>query len=313
MRLLIPAFAQGLEGKKDMPKTKTTTEASTGRKQYSQLGETWHRLRKNRAAVLGLIIIIAVLLIAAFANVLVDYHDVVTPNILEKLQTPSAKHPLGTDELGRDILSRIIYGSRMSLLIGIMGVICSLGIGIVLGALAAFYGGILETIIMRICDIFEGLPSFLMAIVITSVFGTSIFTLMMAITLGAFSACVRIMRGAVLTVKEQEYIEAARALGANNWQIIYYHIMPNCIATIIVQATIRIGTGITTASALSFLGLGVQPPEPEWGAMLSSGRAFVMEAPHLTLFPGLAIMITILAFNMLGDGLRDALDPRLKQ
>ena len=296
-----------------MPKTIAATEVATGRKQYSQLGETWHRLRKNRAAVLGLIIIIAVVLIAIFANVLVDYQDVVTPNILEKLQTPSAKHLLGTDELGRDILARIIYGSRMSLLIGAMGVICSLGLGIVLGALAAFYGGILETIIMRICDIFEGLPSFLMAIVITSVFGTSIFTLMMAITLGAFSACVRIMRGAVLTVKEQEYIEAARALGANNWQTIYYHIMPNCVATIIVQATIRIGTGITTASALSFLGLGVQPPEPEWGAMLSSGRAFVMEAPHLTLFPGLAIMITILAFNMLGDGLRDALDPRLKQ
>ena len=296
-----------------MRKTVPIAQTPSGRKHYSQLGETWHRLRKNRAAVLGLIIITIVILIAVFADIIVDYTEVVTPNVLEKLQPPSASHLLGTDELGRDILARIIYGSRMSLLIGAMGVICSLGIGIVLGALAAFYGGILETIIMRLCDIFEGLPSFLMAIVITSVFGTSVVTLMMAITLGAFSACVRIMRGSVLTVKEQEYIEAAHALGANNWQIIYYHIMPNCVATIIVQATIRIGTGITTASALSFLGLGVQPPEPEWGAMLSSGRQFVMEAPHLTLFPGLAIMITILAFNMLGDGLRDALDPRLKQ
>lgn len=287
--------------------------ATTGRKHHSQLMETWIRLRKNKAAILGLIIIILVLLVAIFADHIVDYQIVVKPEVAQRLQGPSVNHWLGTDELGRDLLSRIIYGSRMSLMIGALGVLVSLGIGIVFGSIAAFYGGVLESIIMRICDIFEGLPSFLMAIVITSVFGTSIFTLMMAIAFGTFSACIRIMRGAVLTVMGQEYIEAAYAMGANDWEIITYHIMPNCVATIIVQATIRIGTGITTASALSFLGLGVQPPEPEWGAMLSSGRQFLMEAPYLTMFPGLAIMITILAFNMLGDGLRDALDPRLKQ
>ncbi|HWQ31170.1 MAG TPA: ABC transporter permease [Negativicutes bacterium] len=286
----------------------------TGRRSFSRFGEIWCRLTKNKAAMAGLFIVIAVILIAIFSNVLVDYDtQVVKTNIKDRLTLPCKEYLLGTDELGRDILSRIIYGSRMSLMIGALGVIFSLTVGIVFGSLAAFYGGTLETVIMRICDVFEGLPSFLLAIVITSAFGTSIFTLMLAITFGSFSSCIRIMRGAVLTVKDQEFIEAAYAMGANNWQIITYHIMPNCVATIIVQATLRIGTGITTASALSFLGLGVQPPDPEWGAMLSSGRQFLLEAPYLTMFPGLALMITILAFNMLGDGLRDALDPRLKQ
>lgn len=288
--------------------------STQGRKHYSLKRQIWNRLCKNKSAMLGLIIIIIIISVAIFADYIVNYEtDVVKPNVAIRLQWPDKGHVFGTDELGRDVFSRIIYGSRMSLLIGVLAVTFALTTGIILGTLAAFYGGRVDTLIMRICDIFEGLPSFLMAVVITAAFGTNIVNLMIAVGFGTFSACTRIIRGNVLTVKDQEYVEAGYAMGANDFQIIMFHIMPNCIATIIVQASLRIGTGITTASALSFLGLGVQPPNPEWGAMLSGGRAYLLDSSYLTLFPGLAIMITVLAFNMLGDGLRDALDPRLKR
>ena len=297
-----------------MLKKEKNAAVSAGRKSYSQFGEIWRRFTKNKAAMASLVVVVVILVVAVSASELVDYKtQVIKPHITERLALLSAEHPLGTDELGRDILARIIYGSRISLSIGVMGVASSLALGIILGALAAFYGRTMEAVIMRICDVFEGLPSFLMGVVITAAFGASMFSLIAAITFGSFSGCTRIMRGVVLTVKDQEFIEAARAMGANNRQIITYHIMPNCTAMIIVQATLRIGTAITTASALSFLGLGVQPPDPEWGAMLSSGRQFLLEAPQLTIIPGLVLMITIMAFNILGDGLRDALDPRLKQ
>ena len=285
-----------------------------GRKHFSLRGQIWIRLCKNKSAILGLIIIITIFFMAFIADHIVNYEeDVIQPNVSIRLQWPNSEHVLGTDELGRDVLSRIIYGSRMSLMIGVLAVVFSLTTGVILGTLAAFYGGTIDTVIMRICDIFEGLPSFLMAVVITAAFGTNIVNLMIAVGLGTFSACTRIIRGNVLMVKDQDYVEAGYAMGANDFQIIMFHIMPNCVATIIVQASLRVGSGITTASALSFLGLGVQPPNPEWGAMLSGGRAYLLDSSYLTLFPGLAIMITILAFNMLGDGLRDALDPRLKR
>jgi len=295
-----------------MRKKKQQAE-TTGRKSISKTQDVINRIFKNRNSVIGMGISLVVIFVALFANFLVDYEtEVIAIDVLNRLQLPSSEHFLGTDELGRDILARLIYAARMSLLIGVLSVCFALSIGIVLGSAAGFFGGMVETVIMRICDVFEGIPSFLMAMTITAAFGTSLFNLMLAIAIGTFAGQTRIIRGAVLQVKGQEYIEAARALGANNWQIIFYHIIPNCIAVIIVQFSIRVASGILSASSLSFLGLGVQPPDPEWGAMLSGGRTYMLDNPTLTLLPGLCIMIVILALNMLGDGLRDSLDPRLK-
>ncbi len=297
--------------KKNKKGVSTTTN---GRKNISKKRDIWNRFKRNRNALIGMAITIIFVFIAVFAPLLVDYdEEVIKVDVPNRLQLPGGDHPLGTDEAGRDILARLIYASRMSLAIGVMAVTCSIAAGIVLGSIAGYYGGKIETVIMRICDIFDGVPSFLLALTITAAFGASVFTLMLAIAIGGFAGQSRIIRGAVLTVKGQEYVEAAKALGAKNWQIILHHIIPNCIAVIIVQFSVKIAEGILTASALSFLGLGVLPPDPEWGAMLAGGRAYLLDNPYLTLFPGLCIMIVILAFNMLGDGLRDSLDPRLKR
>ena len=297
--------------KKNKKGVSTTTN---GRKNISKKRDIWNRFKRNRNALIGMAITIIFVFIAVFAPLLVDYdEEVIKVDVPNRLQLPGGEHPLGTDEAGRDILARLIYASRMSLAIGVMAVTCSIAAGIVLGSIAGYYGGKIETVIMRICDIFDGVPSFLLALTITAAFGASVFTLMLAIAIGGFAGQSRIIRGAVLTVKGQEYVEAAKALGAKNWQIILHHIIPNCIAVIIVQFSVKIAEGLLTASALSFLGLGVLPPDPEWGAMLAGGRAYLLDNPYLTLFPGLCIMIVILAFNMLGDGLRDSLDPRLKR
>lgn len=293
---------------------KGVSTVTNGRKNISKKRDIWNRFKRNRNALIGMAITIIFVFIAVFAPLLVDYdEEVIKVDVPNRLQLPGGDHPLGTDEAGRDILARLIYASRMSLAIGVMAVTCSIAAGIVLGSIAGYYGGKIETVIMRICDIFDGVPSFLLALTITAAFGASVFTLMLAIAIGGFAGQSRIIRGAVLTVKGQEYVEAAKALGAKNWQIILHHIIPNCIAVIIVQFSVKIAEGILTASALSFLGLGVLPPDPEWGAMLAGGRAYLLDNPYLTLFPGLCIMIVILAFNMLGDGLRDSLDPRLKR
>lgn len=293
---------------------KKKNNISTGRKNISKSRDIWNRFKRNKNAFIGMIITLIFVFIAVFAPLLVDYEeDVIKIDVPNRLQLPSSEHPLGTDEAGRDILARLIYASRMSLAIGVMAVSCSIGAGIILGSIAGYFGGKVETVIMRICDVFDGVPSFLLALTITAAFGASVVTLMLAIGIGGFAGQARIVRGAVLTVKGQEYVEAAKAMGARNWQIILYHILPNCMAVIIVQFSVKIAEGILTASSLSFLGLGVLPPDPEWGAMLAGGRAYLLDNPYLTLFPGLCIMIVILAFNMLGDGLRDSLDPRLKR
>lgn len=295
-------------------KKKDSNAVSTGRKNISKGRDIWNRFKRNKSALVGMAITIIFVFIAVFAPLLVDYdEEVIKVDVPNRLQLPGGDHPLGTDEAGRDILARLIYASRMSLAIGVMAVTCSIAAGIVLGSIAGYYGGKIETVIMRICDIFDGVPSFLLALTITAAFGASVFTLMLAIAIGGFAGQSRIIRGAVLTVKGQEYVEAAKALGAKNRQIIFYHIIPNCMAVIIVQFSVKIAEGILTASALSFLGLGVLPPDPEWGAMLAGGRAYLLDNPYLTLFPGLCIMVVILAFNMLGDGLRDSLAPRLKR
>ena len=295
-------------------KKKKQEEPVTGRRSISKSRDILNRLLRNRNAVIGLILVLILVFFAVFANVLVDYEqDVIHPDVMQRLQPPSSEHWLGTDELGRDVLARIIYGSRMSLLIGVLSVCFAMGLGILLGSIAGFYGGWTEMIIMRICEVFEGIPNFLLAITITAAFGTSLFNLMLAIGIGTFAGQAKIIRGAVLTIKGNEYIEAGKALGASDWQIIRYHVLPNCVAVMIVQFSLRIASGVLAASSLSFLGLGVQPPDPEWGAMLSGGRDYLLNSSYLTLFPGLCIMLTILAFNMVGDGLRDSLDPRLKR
>ncbi len=282
-------------------------------KKQSQLKEIWFRLKKNKTSVLGLIIILIIISLAIASGFIYDYdEDVINQNISERLQSPSMDHPFGTDELGRDILARIIYGSRTSLSIGFTTVVISLISGGILGAISGFYGGRIDNVIMRIMDIFLAIPGTLFAITIVAALGTSTINLMIALSISGVPRFARIVRSSVMTVRDVEFVEAARAIGANNLRIIIQHVIPNSLAPVIVQTTLQVATIILTIAGLSFLGLGVSAPQPEWGAMLSSARAYMREYSYMTLFPGLAIMITILSLNLLGDGLRDALDPRLK-
>lgn len=293
------------------------TEQKTAPKQKkkrSQAGEVWHQLKKNKGAMLGLFLIIVIFLATVGANVFLDYEEqVIGMNIVERLQGPSLKHWMGTDDMGRDIFLRILYGAKYSLSVGVVAVLIAVVIGVPLGAFAGYFGGILEDIIMRVTDIFAAVPNILMAIVVVSALGQGMGNLMLAVGLCSIPQFVRITRASVLTVRDQEYVEAARAVGRSELQIIFGHVLPNCLSPIIVQTTLRIASAIITAAALSYLGLGVVPPAPEWGAMLSYGRNFIRGYSYMTLFPGLAIMITVLALNLLGDGLRDALDPKLRK
>ena len=281
----------------------------------SRAGEVWHRLKKNKGAMAGLVIIALLALVAIFADFLVDYDtQVIGMTLKDRLQAPSKAHIMGTDDLGRDIFARLIYGSRFSLSVGVVAVAIAVFIGVILGAFAGYYtGGIVEDIIMRFTDIFAAVPNMLMAIVIVAALGANTFNLMFSVGVTSIPQFVRTTRAAVLTVTGQEYIESARAIGESETKIIFKHILPNCLSPIIVRVTLRISSAIISASSLSFLGLGVPAPAPEWGSMLSSGRAYLRGHSYMTLFPGLAIMITVLAFNMVGDGLRDAMDPKLKK
>lgn len=286
-------------------------------KQYTKRGqaaEIWRRLSKNIGAMSGLVIVILLVCIALFSNYFLDYEtDVIGQQITQRLQPPSSEHWLGTDEVGRDVLSRVLYGTRYSLAVGAVAVSISIAFGVTLGAIAGYVGGAVEEVIMRTTDIFSAVPNILMAIVIVSSLGASTINLMIAVGVTSIPEFVRVTRAAVLTVRNHEYVEAARAVGLREWKIIWAHILPNCLSPIIVQATLRVASAIISASSLSFLGLGVPAPAPEWGSMLSSGRKFIRGYGYLTLFPGLAIMITVLALNLLGDGLRDAMDPKLRK
>ena len=283
-------------------------------KKRSMAVEVWQRLVKNKMAMLGLAILVLLALCAIFADVIADYETkVVAQNIANRLKGPSAEHWFGTDEFGRDIFARMVHGSRVSLVVGLISVSVSLVAGGTLGAFAGFYGGRVDNVIMRVMDIFLAVPSILLAITIVAALGTNLVNVMLAIGISGTPGFARIVRAAVMSVKDQEFVEASRAIGASNATIIFREIIPNCLAPIIVQSTLSVASAILSTASLSFIGLGLQPPDPEWGAMLSSGRNFLRDAVHLTLFPGLAIVVTILALNLLGDGLRDALDPRLKQ
>ena len=298
-----------------MSKKKKNQASSTGRKNITKGQDIRRRFMRNRNSVIGLVLTAIFVFVALAAPILVDYDtQVIQQNIPDRLLQPgeNPEHPLGTDEIGRDVMARLIYAAKMSLSIGAMAVVIAIGIGIFIGSVAGYFGGKVDMILMRFMEILDGVPSFLMALTICAALGASVYTLMIAIAVGSIAAQSRMVRSAVLTVKNNEYVEAAKAMGANDMQIIFYHIIPNCVGTIIVQFSVKIAGGILSASSLSFLGLGVQPPDPEWGAMLSGGRTYMLDNPTLTLFPGLCIMIVILALNMLGDGLRDSLDPRLK-
>ncbi|MBQ5869642.1 MAG: ABC transporter permease [Lachnospiraceae bacterium] len=283
-------------------------------KKRSQFEEVWRRLKKNKMAMLGLAIVVFLVLLAVFADVLFDYAEIVIKqNTAIRLQGPSAEHWFGTDEFGRDILARLVHGGRISLVVGVIAVAIALVLGGTLGAISGFFGGKVDMLISRAMDILLAVPSLLLSITIVSALGPSIINLMIAIAVSSVPGYARIVRSSVMTVRDNEFVEAAKAIGANDAQIIASHILPNCLAPIIVQVSLKVASAILSTSGLSFLGLGVKAPTPEWGSMLSGGRAYLRNAPHLTVFPGLCIMLTILSMNLLGDGLRDALDPKLKQ
>ena len=283
-------------------------------KKRSQFEEVWRRLKKNKMAMIGLAIVVFLVLLAVFADFLFDYEQVVIKqNTAIRLQGPSAEHWFGTDEFGRDILARLVHGGRMSLVVGVIAVAIALVLGGTLGAISGFFGGKVDMLISRAMDILLAVPSLLLSITIVSALGPSIINLMIAIAVSSVPGYARIVRSSVMTVRDNEFVEAAKAIGANDAQIIASHILPNCLAPIIVQVSLKVASAILSTSGLSFLGLGVKAPTPEWGSMLSGGRAYLRNAPHLTVFPGLCIMLTILSMNLLGDGLRDALDPKLKQ
>lgn len=283
-------------------------------KSRSQLAETWRRLLKNKGAVIGMIFLLLLILSALLSGVIFDYDtQVIGQDIQNRLQWPSKEHIFGTDELGRDIFIRIIYGARYSLAIGCGSVLIGLVIGVVLGSLAGFYGGLVDQFIMRVNDMLYAIPNIMIAVVVVSLLGTSTFNLLLSLCVTCATSFVRIARASVMTIRGQEYIESAYAMGLPTWKVILIHIIPNCLSPIIVQVTLLIGTTIIAASSLSFLGIGVPSPAPEWGAMLSAGRSQIRNAPYICIIPGLAIMFTVLALNLLGDGLRDALDPKLKK
>ena len=269
------------------------------------------RLRKNRAAFISLFIILFVILVALFADVIAPYpYDKV--DYKARFAGPSSAHLLGTDNLGRDTLSRLIYGARQSLQLGVVSILISLTFGLVIGAIAGYYGGWTDTLVMRALDIYQSIPMLLLCIVLAALMGASLRNAILAIGIAMIPLPARMMRASILTVREQEYIEAARAVNCNNAQIIVKHIIPNAISPLIVSTTMSIGMNILAGAMLSFIGLGAQPPLPEWGALISDARSLMREYGHLALYPGLCIMITVLSFSLLGDGLRDALDPRLR-
>lgn len=279
----------------------------------SQLSLIWHRLRRNRLAMLGLALMSAILLLAVFADVIADYDtEVVGMNMMERLQTPSAKHWFGTDGYGRDVFARIIHGSRLSLSLSILSMLIAVAIGSMIGAISGYFGGRVDDVLMRLMDMLLAIPPMLMSISIVAALGRSMANLMLALALAYMPVFARVIRSSILSVKDQEFVEAARACGTSDARIILRHIIPNAVGPIIVQATLAMGSSILTISSLSFMGMGIQPPQPEWGTMLYEGRDLIRTSPYLVIFPGAAIAVSVLSLNLLGDGLRDALDPRLK-
>jgi peptide/nickel transport system permease protein len=300
--------------------------AAATRRHRGPFEEFWRRFRRNRLAVAGLVIVGAYLAVAVLADQLYPY-DFITGNQIPNAFAPVAAtatvdwggresshlYLLGADNFGRDVFGRIVHGARVSMIIGFITIFFAVLLGGGLGAVAGYFGGALETFIMRGTDILLAIPNILFALAIVAALGPNFQNLLLAIGITSIPIYVRLVRASVLTVKDQEFVEAARAQGAGHARIILLHVLPNCMAPVIVQATLGMAQSILSAASLSFLGLGIQPPSPEWGNMLSEGRPYIISAPHTLIYPGLAIMTVILAFNLIGDGLRDALDPKLKR
>jgi len=271
----------------------------------------WRYFKKNRLAVGGGVLIVVIFLTAAFASFLAPY-DPGKTEISSKLAAPSPRHLLGTDQLGRDVFSRMLYGSRVSLSVGFVAVAISICIGILVGAAAGYYGGWLDAVLMRFVDIMLCFPSFILILTVVALLGPSLFKVMVVIGITSWMGTSRFVRAEFLSLRERDFTQAARALGVKDHRIIFRHILPNALAPVFVTATLDVATAILVEAALSFLGFGVQPPAPSWGNILTEGRTYIFDAWWLTVFPGFAILVTVLSFNFLGEGLRDALDPRLR-
>lgn len=279
-------------------------------KRYSFWGDAWKRFRRNKLSMLGLGIIVLLLLVSIFAGYLCPY-DYAEANVLDKLQGPSAKHWFGTDNLGRDLFSRCLYATRISLPMGLAGSIGSLVLGGVMGLVAAFFMGKTDNVIMRVMDILQAIPSMLMAVCVVATVGTGVWQLILAMSISNVPFFAKTVRSAALTVRSSEYVEASRTVGAQNLRLMFKHVLPNCVGHVIIFAVSSVSGCIMLISMLSYIGLGVQPPLPEWGSLLAAGKSYIMSHPTLVIFPGLCILITVFAFNLFGDGVRDALDPRL--
>ena len=284
-------------------------------KKRSLSQEVWRNYKKSPSAMIGLVIIIAIVIAAIVSQFVFNYDtDIVQQDIMNRFLPPLTEgHLLGTDQYGRDELTRVLYGAKYSLAVGIVSVAISCLFGCTMGLIAGYYGGVVENIILRFCEVFMGIPSVLLGVAIMTAFGQSLAVLMLAVGLVYVPMFARTARAAVLPVREEEYIEAAKVSGVGDLKIIFSHVLPNSLSPIIVQVTMGVANGILSASILSFLGLGVPVPAPEWGAMLSSAREYIRDYGYLCTFPGIAIMVTGLCFNLIRDGLRDALDPKLKQ
>lgn len=282
-------------------------------KQRSLWGDAFHRLLRNRGATISAFFLLALLLVGILGNALFDYEtQVIGQDMAQRLIPPCWEHPFGTDNMGRDMLIRILYGARYTLPVAFFSTLIGMVLGVVIGGIAGYCGGRIDNIIMRCIDVWAALPNLLLAILLVSVMGQGLVPLVVSMGLTSVAMFARITRSSVISKGSVEYAEAARAIGATDLEILFQHVLPNSLSPILVQVTLRMGAAIVSCSALSFLGLGVEMPDPEWGALLSAGREFIRRAPWMCMYPGVVIMTVVIAFNQLGDGLRDALDPKLK-
>jgi peptide/nickel transport system permease protein len=294
------------------PERELVQPAAIGRPALRRLLEGWQRFRRHRTAMAGLVLLVGLLALALAAPLLTSYNPE-RQNLSQALRPVSLAHPLGTDHLGRDMLARLLYGGRLSLLIGFLAVGLGVAIGVPLGAVSGFQCGFTDLVIQRFADILLSFPGFLLALSLVAILGVGLQNVIISVGISAVPSFIRLVRGSVLSIREQVYVQAAHAIGQRQGAIIFRHVLPNAMAPVIVQATLSLGFAILVAAGLGFLGLGVQPPTPEWGTMLGEGRQYIFRAPGLTTYPGLVIFLAVLGFNLFGDGLRDALDPRMSR
>ena len=287
----------------------TILETPVRQTTFSQ--DVWRRFQRNRLAVLGAAIVVLLVVVAALANVVAPYSPTLV-NLNAQFEPPSLQHPFGTDYFGRDILSRVIHGARISLVIGLVPTVMALAFGTVVGVTAGFKGGKIDTVLMRLGDIVMAFPSLILAMVVTYTLGASLFTLFIALAVVGWAGAARVVRAQTLSLRQRDFVTASRSVGVGQAGIMYRHIIPNCLAPILILLTLGIPGAIMAEAGLSFLGVGAQPPTPSWGLMVNEGQEYLFSAPWASIFPGLAILVTVLAFNFVGDGLRDALDPFLK-